>query len=1584
MPSQEQRVGELESRRSQAHGGTIPDIPLIALSRQADRPHPLLGRPIRKPLHPTPEHAGQGDSAEQHNVGSRNFASRLTEQDTFNDSATGPRSHTELVPAPGEGVSPVADHAGSIGRTEHECRAPRAENELQRGAPIGNEVPRRSLPLDDPHSDDESAAALEEEDRRPAARTYWSSIWLLKPTLGAFAALFAALAGSLGVLWASNTAQNGFATTLSSNHYTWTYGPTAILTLVVSLWRQVDYYCKAVQPWQELHRGPVDADRSVLLDYIGPMNIMSFPKAVRNRHLPVVASILGFALLKLGILVSTGLLVLNPTLEPRTIPVTLNNAFDSEICIPRSQGNLQWSKEPRGYLPTYDDPALSPIYAFFSAGDDQAQAPANIQDNVVFQSYDVHDKTLSVRSTTADVDVVRPALACEVADVKTLDASYTMSVNTPFMQLTTDTCVVGGDTSAGGDHIFFLLPQGTADTGWAVHGDVLRVLCDRSVNTTGAEVLNSQTHLDIRYAFIVFNGSVSSAPETFSDTFIDAPETFASLNQDASFQQVTAAICKLEYGTGKVTMLQDHENTSVDLENATFEGHWQAFTDLMLQEIVMSIVTQSNPDGVVGDDRLLRSLPEYKRPLTTQLPENATIERLLNPEILVEAASNLFSGVAARYLQQYCLMPTQATISAQAQLMEDRLHVSPVSIYIMMACFALLVGCAISLIWTSRQRLVPRDPSRLSTLATILARTLPMQDVLQYSGDLRTSQITEQLRSYEFISSTGTDFKLDVAKATSSPKVTTTKEKPLKIKQGPWNPLSARYYMVAITLLAPVLTLAEIELLYQISQRTDGIADVTGSETQATYLSQYITAAVMLAVATAFNSLDFTIASFAPYNLMWQSNLSRERSLEVHILGRLPPVALWTSLRNQHYSSALSNLCTIIGSVLTIVSSGLWVIDRYAVTKQPVQASLTSTWDTRWQNSSWIGDGGAAALMGSIDLGGATMPSSIWNDHVMPGVAGVQMLKAGDPQSSAMNNYTLEQASLRPVLSCEIVEDKYIDIETFKWAYSGPKNETLHFEPNFYPTYDSVTARPELSSTCQRAGPAGNLSYYTYGASTQYAFGQLAPWSIAGGLSGGEPGSTMSEGTADTGVVYGGGGSTVPEDTDNTDNTESTSNTANTNDTRAGIGGCGSSDPTCCRSRGLCPRDSTAPEDTDTGTRKDTSWVGHFFDLHLGPWTSSVNGMDSEAAIAWHDRATWGINVLSALDVPADFGEWDFNRGSQQDNPAGCPSIGVIFARMTRNVTTLDDVTVLLCSQQIEEVGLRVTYDSSSAIFPILNTDIAPVPIEGASRFLTNGTEGVDTFPYRPQTYTDPSSQGGGDVGRLPSFSQPSNAHVLDDLDGLFRHIVYRPNGTALEDMLGKANQSRLIESVQQAYSRYMSLVIDKQFRRNLTAEEGFTHVINGTVQLQVSRLKMTYGSKLALEIMLGVMTLLGAIAFVLADLRGTLPRKPTSIASAMGFFAGSDLCTGSNPLLSTGPRWPSEKELDEALDGWLFALGWWSKSVEAQSSGNESDNDGNENAEAARLSQESRGKRFGIDVGVLEQLRLRKRRNWWNIKKIL
>ena len=1244
---------------------------------------------------------------------------------------------------------------------------------------------------------------------------FWSPKWLRRRTLLAFVALFAAFDVSLVALWRSSEAQNGFRPTLSSNHYAWTYGPTAVLVVVLGLWRQVDYHCKIMQPWQEMCRGATNAAQSVLLDYVSPLNITSFTQALRYRHIPVAVSIAGFVTLKLIILFSTGLLVLTPTTVFDMSPATITTNFDGSSFWD-TMPDYYYINETRGIF-SYYNVSASPVHAYLGLLDGEISDPRGTVDGKAFQSFEVATHP-GLSSISLRVTAFVPNITCEVAKTTTwYSAEGRLAV-----KLDTATCSVGHEHQT---ELIMFEPTGR---GCDVEGcppfqilyDMWRVNCSEIDSFPSSTLLNSDTPYDFRYALAVANVSYP--------IYVNSNNVTTNITA----HDLSIVICKVEYSVNEATVTHDIDENSYSVDNLIPGSHLNNLTGLMLGEIIYSSFGAAQ--GLLLSDFNAQYFgphqPLFYVLLRTLNGEQA-IDRFLSTETLQQSATQVFGGVATQFMQQFYLVDDDVDIIGDGIYIEERLHIRGVSLWAMVAGFALLMLFSLTVMFTTLPGAVPQDPGPIATSATILFASTGLQKLLHGTGSHRTSQLVERLRGWTFQTNTGENFNVRVAYEGALTELVS--EAKAKAKHSVWIPYAARYWMVALTFGSPLAAIAALEVLYRTSNANMGLVDVFNSEDVALYLSRYISAVIMFLIATSFNSLDFAVASFAPFGLLRSGAMPARRSLYFHLLGKMPPVALFQSLRTLHLGSAFSNMAGIIASVLTVVASGLWTIHNVAVSDAPIIASVASNWDVTWPNSA-LYDGGAADTLDQIQHGSASLPSSIWNDLVFPDIAYVQMNgRRSSVMDSTSLNYTFDVSAIRPVLTCDMVEDDYIHIQ---WTYG---------KRPWIGGWIAVDARPPLPPGCQLGGWNGTNDYTSFSVSSFSQFPDRL------------------------------------------------------------------------------------------------TWIGHFYDIHLG----------SPMIYTEYDE--------------------DIHHREQPDNPAGCPSIGIIFSEIKDNATTHDDVTVLLCSQKLQQVSVKVIYDGSDTHHPSINHDIAPIPDEGSARYLTNGTNGVDTFPYRVQSHF---------VNNLTRIKVGD-----EQFDSFFNNLVYGPDGTPLRDLTGRANRDRLLEAIQRLYVKYMVLALDLHLRQRVISDglavaAGEQSRLTGTVQGWVARLQVNFASKLALQFMLGVMTLLGAGAFWLTDLRGTLPRNPCSISSTMGFLAGSDLCDSEKPMLPKEVEWLNPRELEKVLEGWLFSLGWWTDRQGEDVGGH----DGHSHARQTLLHKEEKNcNRFGIDVGTPERLGFGETK-WWTLRRRL
>ena len=140
----------------------------------------------------------------------------------------------------------------------------------------------------------------------------YTQVFLQRRVLLALAILFVTLAALVQFLYYYSQNHQGISTTDQSRRYLWTSGPTAVFVLITVFWRQVDYAAKIILPWANMAKGPCSLDRSILLDYVSPFQLVTLWRSLRNRDWLISLTILIFFLLKILTIVSTGLFNLEP------------------------------------------------------------------------------------------------------------------------------------------------------------------------------------------------------------------------------------------------------------------------------------------------------------------------------------------------------------------------------------------------------------------------------------------------------------------------------------------------------------------------------------------------------------------------------------------------------------------------------------------------------------------------------------------------------------------------------------------------------------------------------------------------------------------------------------------------------------------------------------------------------------------------------------------------------------------------------------------------------------------------------------------------------------------------------------------------------------------------------------------------------------------------------------------------------------------------------------------------------------------------------------------------------------------------
>jgi len=120
------------------------------------------------------------------------------------------------------------------------------------------------------------------------------------------------LVATLEALSAVSMQNQGISTSTQKLHYIWTYGPTAVFSVLAIFWSKVEYYTKVLPPWKLMSIKPQPAKYSLLLDYISPNQVFALWNSLCAKDYTVSVSILGSLLVIAATVVSTGLFVLQP------------------------------------------------------------------------------------------------------------------------------------------------------------------------------------------------------------------------------------------------------------------------------------------------------------------------------------------------------------------------------------------------------------------------------------------------------------------------------------------------------------------------------------------------------------------------------------------------------------------------------------------------------------------------------------------------------------------------------------------------------------------------------------------------------------------------------------------------------------------------------------------------------------------------------------------------------------------------------------------------------------------------------------------------------------------------------------------------------------------------------------------------------------------------------------------------------------------------------------------------------------------------------------------------------------------------
>ncbi|KAI0199409.1 hypothetical protein F4808DRAFT_471695 [Astrocystis sublimbata] len=726
-----------------------------------------------------------------------------------------------------------------------------------------------------------------------ATQLPWRPFYLRRSVLGSFIATFAIIIAAIEALLAVSNKNDGIATSYHELHYLWTYGPTATLTLVAALWARVEYQSKLIAPWRRLMQRPMDAKDTLLLDYVSQFQLFAIFRALRNKDWTVSAACTVSALVRILIVISTGLITLSWTgVTSDSHPMLLQDTFSNNnarlptiVNLPPyslNQGLVQWNLSyPNG---------ISKDYAFQSV-------LTNLPDST---------------ETQVTVDGLTNGLDCVPTDV----AVTGYDIGTMNLTVTSSGCNVK-TLSTSNPVLTVLQPNGYYDDSAPIPASQLfarfaAIQCDEKKDGEGKAVL---------LMFGSFRNTQNSTLGSFSGTL----------------HKSTQMICVPTYTIARLDVTRNGTQTqSVGLSPGGFNRSLESLHpwEIMDAHFDAYLARGSRSPWLWhgGPPKILTfrvDTDPYMEVAFHQLGPNPTVQPtdFFNPVFLKEFGESYYRQFAAVVAKQLFMEPASIETMGTATLMANRLVVRTWAAQLMVGLtVACLVLSIIVLFTIPRQGILPRNPSNLPDMAVLLLHSRDLQAKLcdlGAGGEKDFARALGRCRYESVIVHSATRNQAEFAildqqqYAADGPQHCSNT--PAEPNQHPGILHPASRLTFSFVLAGLIITL---ELLLQKSNREDGLGDV-GNDTYVHYSWTTLPALVLGSITMAFSSMDFHVRSLAPYTML-KGALTANIFMVIDHLNMSVPPTIHKEIKLANIGALATSTMLIVASFFTIFSGSLF------------------------------------------------------------------------------------------------------------------------------------------------------------------------------------------------------------------------------------------------------------------------------------------------------------------------------------------------------------------------------------------------------------------------------------------------------------------------------------------------------------------------------------------------------------------------------------------------------------------------------------------------------------------------------------
>ena len=730
----------------------------------------------------------------------------------------------------------------------------------------------------------------------------WRPFYLQRRVLLCFATAFALIVIAIETLLKVSNKNGGIASSSSDQHYLWTYGPTAFLTLIAAAWSRAEYQSKLVAPWVRLSKGPAQAKHTLLLDYLSDFQLFSVFKALRHRDFTVSITATIAIIIKVLIVISTGLIALSWTLVHHpSWPVIIQDRFID------SPDRLS-------------DAGTLPYYVMQGLTSRNLTLPDGMSTKYAYQS--VHADFPDTAETSVIVDGFGNSLECHPAQL-TLKGS-----GPPDPHYTWEGVMNLTITSPGCNMKEIQIhpsPTWTCSGSYEEPCDVLftrfkTTRCDGMTGDAGRRIL-------VMFANMTYDIDRSITLKDYTGVGTRHPYL-------AEMQQSTQMLCVPTYSITKVNVVRNGTQTrrvamvpgasSRTLDSVTgwdlVDAHSTAFYN--------SISHASNPYGktrTIG--KTIVDVDEFMDfALPSQLGAGQQLDSLFELKALQRLTTDYYAQVVGIIAKQSLMEPAAIPTQASVTFWGDRLVIRNWAAHWMAALAAtcaILIAVAVFLV--PKRGILPCSPTTLPGVASLVRHSPNLLAMLRFSGAADTKSLSRPLLSSNFRSgvvmdpASGQPYFTILSEVHSVdrhsvtfPQVNSKKTHPGVLHPG---------FRLALCLLLAMLIVA-LELTLRKSMNDKGLGDA-GDDSYIHYTWTAVPAVAFGALSMLFSTMDFQVRSLAPYAALTQGvNARVYKTLD--FMDMSVPRIIFREVKFANIGALAATMAFLVASVFTIFSASLF------------------------------------------------------------------------------------------------------------------------------------------------------------------------------------------------------------------------------------------------------------------------------------------------------------------------------------------------------------------------------------------------------------------------------------------------------------------------------------------------------------------------------------------------------------------------------------------------------------------------------------------------------------------------------------